>query len=64
MISAMDKTSRRTMVEVLEGLHRKVRKSALLNDLKIYVLVNGIVEEFVGDEGRVRGLIKRLKLRS
>jgi hypothetical protein len=43
MISAMDKTSRRTMVEVLEGLHRKVRKSALLNDLKIYVLVNGIV---------------------
>lgn len=52
------------MVDVLEGLHRKVRKSALLNDLKIYVLVNGIVEEFVGDEGRVRGLIKRLKLRS
>jgi hypothetical protein len=64
MISAMDKTNRRTMVEVLEGLHRKVRKSALLNDLKIYVLVNGIVEEFVGDEGRVRGLIERLKLRS
>ena len=60
----MDKTSRRTMVEVLEGLHRKVRKSDLLNGLKIYVLVNGIVEEFVGDEGRVRGLIKRLKLRS
>jgi len=52
------------MVEVLEGLHRKVRKSDLLNGLKIYVLVNGIVEEFVGDEGRVRGLIKRLKLRS
>jgi hypothetical protein len=64
MISAMDKTSRRTMVEVLEGLHREVRKLALLNDLKIYVLVNGIIGEFVGDEDKVRALIKRLKLRS
>lgn len=60
----MDKTSRRTMVEVLEGLHREVRKLALLNDLKIYVLVNGIIGEFVGDEDKVRALIKRLKLRS
>jgi hypothetical protein len=64
MISAMDKTSRRTMVEVLEGLHREVRKLALLNDLKIYVLVNGIIGEFVGDEDKVRALIKRLNLRS
>jgi hypothetical protein len=64
MISAMDKTSRRMMVEVLEGLHREVRKLALLNDLKIYVLVNGIIGEFVGDEDKVRALIKRLKLRS
>jgi hypothetical protein len=60
----MDKTSRRTVVEVREGLHREIRKLALLNDLKIYVLVNGIIEEFVGDEERVRALIKRLKLRS
>jgi hypothetical protein len=64
MISAMDKTSRRTMVEVLEGLHREVRKLALLNDLKIYVLVNGIIGEFVGDEDKVKALIRRLKLRS
>jgi len=60
----MDKTSRRTVVEVREGLHREIRKLALLNDLKIYVLVNGIIEEFVGGEERVRALIKRLKLRS
>ena len=60
----MDKTSRRTMVEVLEGLHREVRKLALLNDLKIYVFVNGIIGEFVGDADKVRALIKRLKLRS
>ena len=60
----MDKTSRRTVVEVREELHREVRKLALLNDLKIYVLVNGIIGEFVGDEDKVRALIKRLKLRS
>ena len=52
------------MVEVLEGLHREVRKLALLNDLKIYVLVNGIIGEFVWDEDKVRALIRRLKLRS
>jgi hypothetical protein len=60
----MGETSRRTVVEVWEGLHREVRKLALLNDLKIYVLVNGIIGEFVGDEAKVRALTKRLKLRS
>jgi hypothetical protein len=60
----MDKTSRRTVVEVREDLHREVRKLALLNDLKIYVLVNGIIGESVGDEDKVGALIKRLKLRS
>jgi hypothetical protein len=43
---------------------RAVRKLALLNDLKLYVLVNGIIGKFVGDEDKVRALIKRLKLRS
>ena len=64
MISVIGKTSRRTVVEVWEDLHRDVRKLALLNDLKIYVLVNGIIGEFVGDEDKVRALIKSLKLRS
>jgi hypothetical protein len=64
VISAMDKTSRRTVVEVREDLHREVRKLALLNDLKISVLVNGIIGESVGDEDKVGALIKRLKLRS
>jgi len=64
VISVIGKTSRRTVVEVWEDLHRDVRKLALLNDLKIYVLVNGIIGEFVGDEDKVRALIKSLKLRS
>lgn len=57
----MDKNVRRTVVEVSDGLHKELRKLALLNDLRIYVLVNAILEEFLGDEERVKALIKRLR---
>ena len=57
----VDKNVRRTVVEVSDGLHRELRKLALLNDLRIYVLVNGVLEEFLGDEERVKALIKRLR---
>lgn len=53
---------RRTVVEVRCDLHRELRKLALLNDLRIYVLVNAIIEEALRDEERIKGLIKRLKL--
>jgi hypothetical protein len=53
---------RRTVVEVREDLHSEIRKLALLNDIKIYVLANAIIEEFLRDEERVKALIKRLKL--
>jgi hypothetical protein len=59
----VDKNVRRTVVEVSDGLHRELRKLALLNDLRIYVLVNGVLEEFLGDEERVKALIKRLRLK-
>jgi hypothetical protein len=58
----LGKVVRRTVVEVREDLHREIRKLALLNDLRIYELVNAIIEEFLRDEERVKGLIKRLKL--
>jgi len=54
--------SRRTVVEVREGLHKKVRKLALLNDLRIYVLVNAIIEEALQDQEGIRVLIRRLRL--
>lgn len=57
----MDK-SRRVVVELYEDLHMRIRKLAFLNDLKIYVLANAIIEEFLKDEERVKALIKRLKL--
>jgi len=40
---------RRTVVEVRDDLHRELRKLALLNDLRIYVLVNAIIEEALRD---------------
>jgi hypothetical protein len=54
--------SRRTVVEVRDDLHREIRRLALLNDLRIYVLVNGVLEEFLRDEEKVKALVKRLRV--
>jgi len=56
------KENRRTVVEVREDLHREIRKLALLNDLRIYELTNAIIADFLGDQERVKALIKRLKI--
>jgi hypothetical protein len=53
---------RRTVVEVRADLHQRIRKLALLSDLRIYVLANAIIEETLNDEERINALIKRLKL--
>jgi len=53
---------RRTVVEVREDLHREVRRLALLNDLRIYELVNAMLEEALKEEEKIKTLIKRLKL--
>ncbi|MCW8889017.1 MAG: hypothetical protein OQK25_08140 [Gammaproteobacteria bacterium] len=52
---------RRTVVEVRADLHQQLRKMALLNDLRIYVLANAIMEDALGNEEKVKVLIKRLK---
>lgn len=62
MIWGVKESVRRTVVEVRDDLHKEIRKLALLNDLRIYVLVNGVLEEFLGDEERVKALIKRLRV--
>jgi len=53
---------RRTVVEVRDDLHGEIRRLALLNDLRIYVVVNAILEEFLRDEAKVKALIKRLRV--
>jgi len=55
---------RRTVVEIREDLHREIRKLALLNDLRIYMLANAILEEALKDQEKVKALIKRLRLES
>lgn len=57
----MDKT-RRTVIEIRADLHQKIRKLAILNDLKIYVLANAIIEDVLSDQEKITALIKRLKL--
>jgi hypothetical protein len=53
---------RRTVIEVSADLHQQIRKLALLNDLRIYVLANALLEEALSDQERINALIKRLKL--
>jgi len=53
---------RRTVIEIRADLHQQIRKLALLNDLRIYVLANAIIEETLGDEEKIKALIKRVKL--
>ncbi len=53
---------RRVVVEIREDLHRELRKLALLNDLRIYEVANAVLEDCLGDEERVRGLVRRLKV--
>jgi hypothetical protein len=57
----MDKR-RRVVVEVSEDVHRELRKTALLNDLKLYELTNACLEEFLKDSERVRAVVRQLKV--
>jgi hypothetical protein len=52
----------RKIVEVRADLHQQIRKLALLNDLKIYVLANAVIEDALNDKERVCALIKKLKV--
>jgi len=54
--------NRRTVIEIRDDLHQQIRKLAILNDVKIYVLANAIIEEALRDEEKTRALIKKLKL--
>jgi hypothetical protein len=53
---------RRTVIEINADLHQQIRKLAILNDLKIYVLANAIIEDALSDQEKIAALIKRLEL--
>ena len=54
--------NRRVVVEIREDLHQELRKTSILNDLKLYVLVNAIIEETLNDQEKLKTVIKKLKL--
>jgi hypothetical protein len=54
--------SRRTVVEVRDDLHREIRKLALLNELRIYELVNAMLEEYLRDQEKTTALVRKLRL--
>jgi len=54
--------NRRAVIEIHVDLHQQIRKLAILNDLKIYVLANAIIEDVLSDQEKTAALIKQLKL--
>ena len=54
--------SKRVVAEIRPELHREIRKLAVLNDLKIYELVNAMLDDCLSDEARVKALLKQLKM--
>ena len=53
---------RRVVVEIREDLHQALRKIAIMNELKLYMLVNGIVEDTLNEQERLKNVIKKLKV--
>jgi hypothetical protein len=54
--------NRRAVIKIHADLHQQIRKLAILNDLKIYVLANAIIEDVLNGQEKTAALIKRLKL--
>lgn len=54
--------SKRVVIEIRPDLHKELRKIAVLNDLKTYVVANAIIEDYLSDEARVKALLKRIKV--
>lgn len=49
------------LVEVSEDLHQELRKTAIMNELKLYKLVNGIIKGTLSDTERLNEVIRRLR---
>ena len=53
--------NKRVVIEVEADMHKELRKLAVLNDMKIYVLANALLNDCISDEERVKGVIRHLK---
>jgi hypothetical protein len=55
--------SRRVVVEIQPDLHRELRKLAVLNDLKSYVLTNAMLEDYLAQmKHGLKTLLKQLRM--
>ena len=53
--------NRRVVVEIREDLHQELRKLAIMNDVKLYMIVNAIIAETLHDEEKLKTLLKKLR---
>ena len=56
--------NRRVVVEIREDLHQELRRLAIMNDLKLYMLVNEVFDETLNDQERLKAVIKKVKLQA
>jgi hypothetical protein len=55
--------SKRVVVEVRADLHKELRKLAVVNDLRLYTVVNVLLEDCMRDEERVKALLRQQNLK-
>jgi len=48
------------VIEVRDDLHGRIKRLALLNDLLIHQVANGVIADFFKDDARIKALIKSL----
>jgi len=51
--------SKRVVVEVRADLHKELRKLAVVNDLRLYAVVNLLLEDCLKDAEHVKALLKQ-----
>jgi hypothetical protein len=49
-------------VEIREDLHQELKKTAVMNELKLYRLVNGIIAATLDDQDTLKDVIRKLKV--
>jgi hypothetical protein len=53
--------SKRVAVEVRADLYKKLRTLVVINDLKLNVVTNLLLEDYLSDEEHVKAVLKQLK---
>ena len=56
--------NRRVVVEIREDLHQELRRIAIMNDLKLYMIVNGVIDEVLNDQERLKTVLRKIKVQA